>query len=147
VLRLSGWPGAGSGAAAPPADAPAAEVGARPLRHQHLAPVLELGREVQAAEVGAPRRPAGALHRIVDPRARSQPVHARIPDRAGDVYHQPAAAAAILGDRDLRGARRRRLRLTPSPPQLAQPEQQHDRDTGHAERELTGREVCHARGR
>ena len=125
VLRLSGCPGAGAGAGRA-AGRRRAAAAARPLRHEHLPPVLELGREVEPAEVGPPRRAARARDRVVDPRARAQPVDARSRTAPATCTTEPPAAAVLL-DRD----RRRRLAAAgaaaalsaPAAPQLAQPEQ------------------------
>ena len=92
--------------------------------HQDLAAVLELRREVQPAEVRAARRAARALHRVVDPRARAQPVDPGLPHGARDVDHEPAAAP-VLVDRDRRRARRRGDGLPAAAAQLAEAEHDH----------------------
>ena len=64
-----------------------------PRRHDDLAAVLDLGREVERAELGAPGRPAGLPNRVVDPRARGHAVDAGTPDLAGDVDQRRPAVA------------------------------------------------------
>ena len=67
VFRLTGWLGGSA-----PARSPAAAAAARRARarDEDLAAVLELGRAVDLAQVGAAGRAARALERVLDPLAR-----------------------------------------------------------------------------
>ena len=103
VLRLIGAPAGAARSAAGPAarrggrrrPGTAAGRRRRALGDEHLAAVLELRREVHRGQVGAPARPARAAQRVVDARARGQPVHARPPHGARDVHGHAAAAGAL----------------------------------------------------
>ena len=94
MLRFSGTPGAVPAAAG-------RRAGAEALGDEHLAAVLDLGRQVDLAQVRARGRSAGAADRVVDPRARAHAVDARRADRAGHVDGDRAAplAAAVHPDR------------------------------------------------
>jgi len=103
--------------------APAARGGrGAPQRHEHLPPVLELGRQVERRQVGPATRAPRPADRVEHPRPRRQPVHARPPHGARHVHDEPSAAAAVgVGHMDRCGGGRRVVA-----PQVARAQQHHD---------------------
>ena len=128
VLRLSGAPG-GVSAGTPRGGR------ADPLRDEYLAAVLDLGRQVDLAQVGTRGGASGPADGIVDPGTRAHPVDARPADGAGDVDDDRAAPSRRPPGSA--GGRRPRPALAATPARELPRAEQRDGDDG----ERTGREA------
>ncbi len=129
VLRLIGCAGAvvpAGAAVAGPAAAGARRGSRRPHWDEDLATVLELRRAVDLAQIGACRRAAGALERVLDALARRQAVDAGVLDRARDVDDHATPAGTAPLDRDRRHGWRGRVRSGSRTSQVPGREQQQE---------------------
>ena len=108
-----------------------------------MPPVLQLGGEVDGAQVRPAARPARTAHRVGHPGAGAQPVHARPSHRARHVDHERTARARTA---DLQGRGRPGPRgdRSVTAPRVEDREHREAEQREAAEEELARGELGHA---